>query len=131
MTRLLLCLAVLGAVGCAASREAAAPAAKSEAEPEPATLEEAQAQLDRARTELGGEAAPPESPSAMAPAPAEAPSGASSYAATHCATRCRAITSMRRAVSAICRLAGDTDARCTDAKKTLADSEQRVASCHC
>jgi hypothetical protein len=130
MKRILPCLVVLAAFGCGPAREAAAPAAKTEAEPEPTTLEEAQAQLDRARTELGGAPAAPASP--MAPAPAEASSErASGYSADPCASSCRAIASMRRAVSAICRMAGDSDARCTDAKATLSQSEQRVASCHC
>ncbi|WP_394825228.1 hypothetical protein [Pendulispora albinea] len=67
------------------------------------------------------------------------PSGSKSSESYHanksapdpCSTPCRALTSMRRAVEAICRLAGNADARCTDAQKTLAASEQRVASCRC
>jgi hypothetical protein len=38
---------------------------------------------------------------------------------------------MRRAVTAICRIAGDTDARCEGAKQTLVDSESRVKTCGC
>jgi hypothetical protein len=38
---------------------------------------------------------------------------------------------MRRSVEALCRLAGDGDARCVDARGTLARSEQRVARCGC
>jgi hypothetical protein len=41
------------------------------------------------------------------------------------------MSSMRRAVEAICRMAGDADARCTDARKTLKDSEAKVAGCGC
>jgi hypothetical protein len=38
---------------------------------------------------------------------------------------------MRRAVAALCRMAGEADARCEDAKHTLSESEQRVAACGC
>jgi hypothetical protein len=38
---------------------------------------------------------------------------------------------MRRAVAALCRMTGEEDARCEDAKKTLNESESRVARCHC
>jgi hypothetical protein len=48
-----------------------------------------------------------------------------------CVTPCKAIASMRRSVDALCRLAGDGDARCIDARGTLARSEQRVARCGC
>jgi hypothetical protein len=110
-------------------------------EAEPATVEEAQAQLGRAVSELravtlggtgggagsqptttgiaGGETKSAETPAADRPADAR------------CVTGCRAITSMRRAVAAICRLAGEQDGRCTDARKTLGDSETKVAGCGC
>lgn len=48
-----------------------------------------------------------------------------------CTSPCRALVSMRRAVTALCRMTGDTDARCVDAKKTLTDSEGRVSPCSC
>lgn len=51
--------------------------------------------------------------------------------ADSCSQSCRALSSMRRAVSALCRMTGDEDARCSDAKKTLEQSESRVARCHC
>jgi hypothetical protein len=38
---------------------------------------------------------------------------------------------MRRAVDAICRMAGAQDARCLDARKILKDDEARVAPCGC
>jgi hypothetical protein len=48
-----------------------------------------------------------------------------------CVTPCKAIASMRRSVDALCRLAGETDARCVDARGTLQRSEQKVARCGC
>lgn len=48
-----------------------------------------------------------------------------------CTSPCRALVSMRRAVTALCRMTGDTDTRCVDAKKTLTDSEGRVSPCSC
>lgn len=48
-----------------------------------------------------------------------------------CGNPCKAITSMRRAVTALCRMTGEEDGRCVDAKRTLASSEARVASCPC
>jgi hypothetical protein len=44
---------------------------------------------------------------------------------------CRALTSMRSAVTALCRMTGNEDARCVDAKRTLADSEGRISPCSC
>ena len=134
-----------GAWGCAAS-PAAAPSA---AEPamtrelrEPATIEEAQAQLERARAELpGAHSVGPPTPTTPtqsgAGAAAESTtradvSGSTQKAAeSRCGNACGAMSSMRRAVDAICRMAGDADARCTDARKTLKDSEAKVAGCGC
>ena len=62
---------------------------------------------------------------------AEPAGGASGAMSSQCVTPCRAISSMRRSVTALCRLAGDEDARCVDARKTLTDSEGRVVSCGC
>lgn len=148
-------IAFMGASGCAA----AAAGAKAPEEAEPTTVEEAQAQLDRSRADIesamgpqGGTpgaagAATPSQPSAPPtpsltqaapltsppPPPAEALSSESqsSSGASACVTACRAIASMRRAVSAICRMAGSQDARCVDARKTLSDDEARVAPCGC
>ena len=132
----------------------AAPAEEArEAEQEPRTVEEAQSQIARARADLGG--APtgsggsgtgadstaststdakadaskkPSSPQSRPSAGAEPPREASPDA---CANPCRALTSMRRAVSALCRLTGDTDNRCSDARRTLSESEGRVRPCKC
>jgi hypothetical protein len=101
------------------------------AEPEPATVEEAQAQIDRARAALAGAPAEPSTSAVTeAPSKAETPDTAADERRS-CAAACRAIASMRRAVEALCRMTGATDARCTDARKTLSDSEARVARCGC
>ncbi|MGD0524610.1 MAG: hypothetical protein ABSE49_05685 [Polyangiaceae bacterium] len=141
--RAALCATVLG--GCAAgpSPEPAvsAPAvtgAKEESR-EPATIEEAQAQLERARAQLAGPS-PEKGPAAAGGAPVpvtteSAPAGATQSAESppgpRCGNACTAMSSMRRAVDAICRLAGETDARCTDARRTAKESEAKVAGCGC
>lgn len=53
--------------------------------------------------------------------------------ASACSRVCRALGSMRRSVDAICRLAGDSDARCKDARGVLDKSGRRVegAGCSC
>jgi hypothetical protein len=60
-----------------------------------------------------------------------APAKAGQDADDHCGSPCRALTSMRRAVTALCRMTGTEDARCLDAKHTLAESESRIAPCSC
>jgi hypothetical protein len=158
-------IVVAGASGCAA--KGAAGAARFPEEPEPTTVEEAQAQVDRARARIdasglppvatgtvtpaapataapagpAGGATAPTSPTPLsqaAPTQAEAAAEASKSAEEQesnvgsvCDTACHAIASMRRAVGAICRLAGPQDEKCTQAKKTLSDEEARVAGCGC
>jgi hypothetical protein len=34
-------------------------------------------------------------------------------------------------VTALCRMTGPEDARCVDARRTLADSQARIAQCSC
>ena len=143
---------IAGAAGCAAN-EAAAPAA---AEPtgmklesrEPATIEEAQAQLEQARAQLPGAAAfvstTPAAEAGGVPGPTGG--GVTTQSTTEtalpdtsskrrelqrCGNACGAMQSMRHAVDAICRMAGESDARCTDARRTLKDSETKVAGCGC
>lgn len=89
-------------------------------------------------------AAPPPPP--VAPAGAAAPSKAArdgdrddreraadegDVAPTPCQTACRALASMRRAADAVCRIAGDTDARCDGARKRVDAATTRVAHCGC
>jgi hypothetical protein len=125
--------------------ETRAPAKSEELAPQPATIEEAQAQLDRARAELegarrgegpavhgstgtGAVTTPPVAPE---PTTTTASPDAAEREPAACTTPCRAIASMRRAVEAICRMAGEQDARCSGARKTLGESEVRVAGCRC
>ncbi len=147
-----------GAAPEAAAPSAKSPESARTASPEPGSIEEAQAQIASARAQLGGDtggfavapgAAPapapmsPMSPSSTplrstspAPPPAADSSAASGTSGAggggdRCASPCRALASMRRAVNALCRMTGNDDTRCTDAKRTLTDSEGRIAPCSC
>lgn len=126
---------------------------------EPSTVEQAQDQISAAKAQLAsagesantadkanryapeaqsatGTSSPPSAgaarPSAAlpkkssVPTPADAPAGT-----TSCGSPCRAIASMRRAVTALCRMTGEDDARCLDAKRTLTESQTRIAPCSC
>lgn len=138
---------------CGGAGEAKAPAKMSEPESssrEPTSVAEAQEQIERARADLSRDAkqaegdkldkdsassAPPPSPGGGSTSTAKptGPREESTRAAPAdtCSQSCRALSSMRRAVSALCRMTGDEDARCSEAKKTLGESESRVARCHC
>jgi hypothetical protein len=130
---------------CGGAGEAKAPAKASEPEAvtrEPNSIEEAQQQIERARADLSPAAdkkleydhdsMSPGSTTTVKPTtpPREEASGRSAPADS-CSHSCRALSSMRRAVSALCRMTGEEDARCSEAKKTLEQSESRVAACHC
>lgn len=52
-------------------------------------------------------------------------------APTPCQTACRAFASMQRAAESVCRLAGESDARCDGAKKRVENAKARVAHCGC
>jgi outer membrane biosynthesis protein TonB len=142
---------VFAACGGAESGAPPSNAPRSEA-PEPASVEDAQQQIARARAEIGppGAGAPADSarksePSSTTPPPAPPPpppvvtrpdskavqEEAPSRNIDSCQSPCRAIASMRRAVTALCRMTGTDDARCTDAKKTLAESETKLVPCGC
>lgn len=106
-------------------------------------LETAQAELERARVELNRALtvrAP--RPSSGGGAPAAASRGAAADAAppakaekksaeSSCSTACRAFASLERAASAVCRITGEKDGRCSHAHAVLADAKQRVAVCTC
>jgi len=109
-------------------------------------LGEAVAELERARTELDSALAPraarpsatagsgasrgADADASRAPA-APAPKAEKKSSESSCSTACRAFTSLGRAASAVCRLAGDKDARCTHAHDVLADAQKRVTVCGC
>lgn len=135
----------MGLAGCGGGGGAASVASPPQAAPKaeessPTTIEEAEAQIARAKDDLATSAkkardfdvTPPPPPAPPADEP-RSPSSARSEPvhAPQCVSPCRALASMRRAVDALCRLAGDADARCTDARKTLQDSAARVATCRC
>lgn len=136
---------------CGGAGEAKAPARAAEPAPrEPTSIAEAQEQIDRARAELSLDAeaakkaegdkldkdyAPPPSPAGESTggsvAKPTSPQEERASSGDSCSSSCRALSSMRRAVSALCRMTGDEDARCSDARRTLEQSESRVARCHC
>jgi hypothetical protein len=139
--------ATLAACGGAAP-SAKAPESLAEPEVEPATVEEAQQQIARAQSRLPGgssktadrpastESSPPSKPAPAPPPPAEPldtrpDAHTKNGAGDTCSSPCRALASMRRAVTALCRMTGDTDSRCVDARRTLTDSEGRVTPCTC
>lgn len=151
---LLLGVALAGSVAlaaCGGAGEAKAPAKMSEPESsarerEPTSVEEAQEQIARANADLSDEKAKkagdvdkdsvarPTTPGAAGSTSTTTPpreEASRAAPADSCSHSCRALSSMRRAVSALCRMTGEEDARCSDAKKTLQQSESRVARCHC
>jgi hypothetical protein len=48
-----------------------------------------------------------------------------------CGKACKAFSSLERARDAICRIAGEPDARCSRARKIVKDHEPRIAACAC
>ena len=105
-------------------------------------LAQAVAELERSRAELDGAFARQKArPSSSAPSAgasrsadaneAPAPKAEKKSAESSCSTACRAFSSLGRAASAVCRLAGEKDSRCTHAHQVLADAEKRVAVCGC
>lgn len=147
--------AVGGAKSAEPQTETEAPAL------EPTTIEGAEKEIARAKAQLAAaDTRAPGTPSSLdrpadpgrpspppEPAPPRAPSAEYSPRASQpttqdapkaalgvedrCASPCRAIASMRRAVTALCRMTGADDHRCVDAKHTLTDSEKRLSSCSC
>ncbi|MDB4938133.1 MAG: hypothetical protein JWP87_5105 [Labilithrix sp.] len=159
LTPIALASVLAGVAACGGAAEGGMPASKSPgaappADSAPSTIEEAQQQIAAARAELAGASASessrfaPEPPAAAPPPPpasepsrpsstdssAQRPSAApkaNADAADRCGSPCRALASMRRAVTALCRMTGDEDTRCVDAKRTLTDSKARIAPCSC
>lgn len=143
---LLLLLSTLTAVACGGAPEPAAKspasestkAPKEEELPEPRTVEEAQEQIARAKETLEGGGRPlgaakatTEEATRAAPAPPSAATGREERPDDTCGSPCRALASMRRAVEALCRMTGDTDDRCVDARRTLGENTTRTSSCRC
>jgi len=99
------------------------------------TVEEAQAALDRAREELEGLTAVAKKPQTSGPGATPPPAKASdtplARSDSRCANACRAFASLKRAADGVCRLTGESDARCTKARTIVKQNELRVASCSC
>lgn len=129
----------------APAKSGGSPAREAAPEPEPTTVEEAQKQIARAADELSARpvdlkaAEKPEAtkspstpPPAAEPAPKSRTEDYSTDTMTHrCESPCRALASMRRAVEALCRMTGEGDTKCVDARRTLADNVGKTASCKC
>ena len=105
---------------------------------EPRTIEEAQDRIARARAALeardDSRVTSEDALRAERPEPPAQPQGGASPRQERenaCGSPCRALASMRRAVDALCRMTGDADERCIDARRTLGESTSRVASCRC
>jgi hypothetical protein len=117
------------------SKDEGDPLAAAEAEFEQARSE-LYAALAPARDRSSAGAAPPASRPAK-PADAESSADAPKQKAEKkaseggCATACRAFDSLGRAASAVCRLAGESDERCTRAKGIVSDAQRKVTSCGC
>ena len=109
-----------------------------------ATLQQAEAALARAKAELetalltdkakGGEGAATGGPARRRAGRAEESEAKASQApktVSPCMNACRAFASLERAATAVCRLAGDANERCSRARRVLAESEERVTACRC
>ncbi|MEJ7735362.1 MAG: hypothetical protein WKG00_40025 [Polyangiaceae bacterium] len=64
----------------------------------------------------------------MAPEPGAEDRDAVLLSQDPCVTACRALSSMARAATHVCGLAGDGDARCTEARARVDRATQRVRS---
>jgi len=122
------------------------PPSQPARDPEPSTIEEAQARLDQeearlkrvAPTKKETYASPPPSAPAPAPtpvatagAPPASPQAGGKAEEGGCQDACRALSSMRRAADTICRLAGPDDARCQTARRRVHEGEERASTCGC
>ena len=104
-------------------------------------LGQAVAELERAHTEFESAFPKQKARASSAPAGAAASRGADLDQApakpakkaeeSSCSTACRAYSSLGRAATAVCRLAGEKDARCAHAHQVVTDAQRRVAVCGC
>lgn len=113
-----------------ASKDSSNKASQQDAvTPEPRTIEEAQRQIDRAVADLNGAPAKDAKPGKT---PASEPGGGTKADDMgKPASPCNALASMRRAVEALCRLTGETNNKCVEARKTLATNATKTASFKC
>jgi len=104
-------------------------------------LGQAVAALERARADFENAFPKQKTRESSAPAGAAASRGADLDQApakpakkaeeSSCSTACRAYSSLGRAATAVCRLAGEKDARCAHAHRVVGDAQKRVAVCGC
>jgi hypothetical protein len=144
------CIAVAACGGAArdTSPAARAPASTPDGETfaEPTNVEEAQDQIARLQAKLDGadkktekaaeQPAPTHDSNVSSEKPSPPPQGGAAPAREErpenvCGNRCRALASMKRAVDALCRMTGDTDTRCVDARRTLTQNTTHVSTCKC
>ena len=124
----------------AAAPSSIEPAKKDANEESFTTLDEAQRALSAAEGELASLFAPAQ-PAGPPPPPAPAAGGTGAEKpsaldteqkpASRCELACKAFSSLGRAADAVCRLAGEQDARCARARSSVDDNRRRVASCGC
>ncbi len=129
----LLAIVTLGAVACGgAEPTAASPKSPSKEAPgeEPRTAEEAQDQIDAARAIID-QSVRTEGPVSADAAKSDQPTVKAEQVEAVCAGRCKALASMKRAVDALCRMTGESEARCVSAKRTYDASSTRIADCSC
>lgn len=139
------CVLTAAACGGGATPSGAKEPGSYDQDREPGSIDEAKQRFDNARAQL--ESTPPSHVEAgQAPVDRHgtqpvSPTGAGGAGGgseppqhvqeTECTRLCRAFASMQRAQVALCRMAGDEDPRCAEAKKVVEDSAQRVAHCGC
>ena len=105
----------------------------------PRTIAEAEETIARTRAELSARPLPPAQPGSKAEkesAPERKQDGdarppVESRQNSEATCPCRALTSMRRAVGALCAMTGDADSRCAEARRTLEESIVRLRGCSC
>jgi hypothetical protein len=99
----------------------------AQAEPAPATIPEA----EKAFSEAQGQLEKLIGPVAAKPVAGAEPPAPLAQGDARCPRACKAFDSLRRAGDAICRLAGDKDARCSRARGVIKQSQTRVTACGC
>jgi hypothetical protein len=121
----LLSIVAFSLVACGGQSESKAP---SKEEGPPRTIEEAQDQIDAARAaiEQTFAEAPPATVSAE-----KSDGGAAVFDAATCGHQCKALASMKRAVDVVCKMTGDAESRCVNAKRRFDASTARVSAAGC
>lgn len=104
-----------------------------------ASIDEAEAALAQAQAALNPElradpAHKSSRPDAAAKPQTKTPSPAGSKpqdGSDRCLNACKAFASLKRAAAAVCRLAGEADARCKRAQSIVSENEARMTACKC